>query len=176
MKKKDEKAKTRMQKICNALGLEMHQLFIVTDENGLFSEPGGLYFFTEHGICRDNGEPAQGLLETLAAGEMDIEPLDDYRHADRVDAESLTGREIKAKIMTAEADGLKKELYAVSTIGEQGAAWETWEIKMYYDGCIYSVQSAGLTEAVEVYNEELLDFCDGEAVEFYNKRELARDE
>lgn len=144
-------SKTNMEKICNTLGLEMYQLF------DAWTEPGGTYlkdspyFFTERGVCRGNGKPAQGVLEALAAGKVGIEPLGyyKYRHMGRIDLEKLRGQKVRAEIASDKSKEAHKTLYAVSTIGGQGTTWEVEFDDMYETG---SRQFAGLAEAVEFYN------------------------
>lgn len=158
MENQNGKTKTRMEIVCDMLGLRVHQLFTVSDKDSAHGAPGGLYFFTERGVCRGNGEPAQGMLEALVAGQMDAKPLEGYRyqHADTVDAESLLGQEIKTEVASLEDGQRSKALYAVATIGRQGITWR-----------------------VEVSEEEMCmrrrrtEFTDfAQAVRFYNNRKL----
>lgn len=144
--------KTNMEKICNTLSLEMYQLFDACGKHdGAYLE-GGPYFFTERGVCKGNGKPAQGVLEALAGGSLDIEPMGYYkhRHIGRIDLEKLQGKKVRAEIASAKSKEASKILYAVSTIGGQGTIWEVG----FDDICdeMGSRQFAGLAEAVEFYN------------------------
>lgn len=140
------------------LGLKMHQLFTVSNKDSTHSVPGGPYFFTEGGICRDNGAPAQGMLDNLVAGWMDAKPLEGYRyqHADMVDAENLLGQEIKTEIASLEDGQRSKALYAVAAIGKQGISWR---VEVSEDGM-----------CVRQRRTEFTDFS--QAVKFYNRRKL----
>lgn len=149
--------KTNIEKICNALGLEMYQLFnlsakCATPDN--IDLEDGPYFFTECGICKGDGEPAQGILGLLAAGGADIKPLGYYkhRHIARIGLEKLQGKKVRAEIASAKAGGAEKALYAVSTIGGQGTAWQV--VFVDEDDNMGSKQFADLAEAVKFYNEQ----------------------
>lgn len=158
MEKQSKTPKTRMEKICNMLGLKMHQLFTVSNKDSPHSAPVGPYFFTERGVCRDNGEPAQGMLDNLVAGRMEAKPLEEYRyqHADTVDAENLLGQEIKTEVASLEDGQRKKALYAVATIGRQGITWR--------------VEVSEEEMCMRQRRTEFTDFA--QAVKFYNRRKL----
>lgn len=140
------------------LGLKMHQLFTVSNKGSTHSAPGGLYFFTERGVCRGNGEPAQGMLDNLVAGRMEAKPLEGYRYqcADTVDAESLLGQEIKTEVASLEDGQRSKALYAVAAIGKQGISWRV------------EVSEEGM--CMRRRRTEFTDFA--QAVKFYNRRKL----
>lgn len=147
---KQDGQKTHMEEVCHALGLNMYQLFDAWAEDGTYIE-GSPYFFTERGICKGDGEPVTGMLETLAAGRAEAEPLEDYRyrHMDEVGLDGLLGRKIGTKIASIEYDGAEKMLCAISAIGSQDT---DWVVKLYYDGHIERIYCASLAEAVDVYN------------------------
>lgn len=158
MGKQDETQKTRMEKACGLLGLKMHQLFNISNRNGIqtgYTE-GGPYFFTECGICGEDGELKHGLLESLLMGGMDAEPLDGYRykHADTVDASKILGRKVKTEVASLEAIKRSKALYAVTAAGEQGTMWR---VELREEGkhprC---TEFTDLAQAAEFYNSEKL--------------------
>lgn len=153
----EKQNKTRMEKVCNMLGLKMHQLFTVSNKGSTHSAPGGLYFFTDYGIRNESGVPAQGMLEALVAGRMEAKPLEGYRYqcADMVDAESLLGQEIKTEVASLEDGQRKKALYAVAAIGKQGI---TWRVEVSEEGMCVRRRT------------EFTDFA--QAVRFYNNRKL----
>lgn len=158
MENQNVKTKTRMEMVCNMLGLKMHQLFTVSNKDSTHSAPGGPYFFTERGVCRDNGEPAQGMLEALVAGRMEAKPLEgyQYQHADTVDAENLLGQEIKTEVASLEDGQRSKALYAVATIGRQGITWRV-----------------DVSEEEMCVRQRCTEFTDfAQAVRFYNNRKL----
>ena len=150
--------KTRMEIVCDMLGLRMHQLFTVSNKDSTHSAPGGLYFFTDYGIRNESGVPAQGMLDNLVAGRMDAKPLKEYRyqHADTVDVESLLGQEIKTEVASLEDGQRSKALYAVAAIGKQGISWRV------------EVSEEGM--CMRRRRTEFTDFA--QAVKFYNRRKL----
>lgn len=157
MEKQDKTPKTRMEKVCNALGLEIYQLFNVSSSIDKPCSPyvkDNPYFFTEYGACNGAGEFAPEVLAALADGSLDIEPLEDYRykHIEAVSLERLQGRKIKVEVASMGYAGKEKALYAVAAIGEPGISWR---VETYEGGTRTGHKDyAELAQAVDSYNRE----------------------
>lgn len=153
----EKQNKTRMERVCNAFGLKMYQLFNVSSSIKHLCSPYACdnpYFFTEYGVCNGAGEPAPEVLAPLADGSLDIEPLEGYKYKymETVSLEGLQGRKIKEEIASMEYAGKSKALYAVAAIGVQGISWrvETYEGETRTGHKDY----AELAQAVDSYNRE----------------------
>lgn len=154
---KQKAQKTRMERVCNAFGLKMYQLFNVSSSIKHLCSPyagDNPYFFTEYGVCNGAGELAPEVLAPLANGSLDIEPLEEYKYKymETVSLEGLQERKIKEEIASMEYAGKSKALYAVAAIGAQGISWrvETYEGETRTGHKDY----AELAQAVDSYNRE----------------------